>query len=619
MKKTITIFSILFAFAAAKSFGVSTEGEIPLITNNSPSNVTLQKTTQAEQLPAQNKSITTATTSTSIPITQPDVLIRIDGVGAKEKKNITLVLKKALLQTFAPTEEERIKIFYRNTTKYAYEALKPYGYFKPTITSQIYKQNQDWIIHFRINPGPRMNISFVQVQLIGEGNQDEAFHNLLTHLPVKIGEPLNVEHYQKAKNELYSLAAQRGYFDARFVKNQLIIDLPHYQAQIFLIFDTGRRYHFGLTRFSCTTLRLSFLQRYLNYSEGDYYDNLLIQQTQQDLASSNYFKQVLVTPEPEKAIGDQVPVKINMIPNNPRQYLMGIGFGTDTGVRGTFGVQLRQLNDRGHYFDALLRASQRDTSLTANYNIPGKRPAKDLYSLNASAGEIDQVTGKSQSYKFGPNYTTRRGAWNQAYGIYYLNEHYNLLNLPRRTASLFVPHYHLGHNHEKALISPKKGYNLNFDVAGGPSTQNVGTESFIQEKLQVKGLYTLNKNTRLLGRGEIGRTDIDNINNLPLSLQLFAGGAMSIRGYSYNSIGPGRNLLVLSGEAQQRVWKDLYFAGFYDVGNVGNKDYLADLRQGVGPGLVWVSPIGSFELTVARRIHDDDHGIRIQFAMGPDL
>lgn len=70
----------------------------------------------------------------------------------------------------------------------------------------------------------------------------------------------------------------------------------------------------------------------------------------------------------------------------------------------------------------------------------------------------------------------------------------------------------------------------------------------------------------------MGHTSIANIGELPLSLQLFAGGVSSVRGYGYNSIGPGRNLVVASSEVQQRIIGAFYLAGLVDAGVVANNN-----------------------------------------------
>ena len=53
---------------------------------------------------------------------------------------------------------------------------------------------------------------------------------------------------------------------------------------------------------------------------------------------------------------------------------------------------------------------------------------------------------------------------------------------------------------------------------------------------------------------------------LPLSLQLIAGGSDSIRGFDFQSIGPGKRKYVVSLEVQQQVVENWFVTGFGDLG-----------------------------------------------------
>ena len=153
------------------------------------------------------------------------------------------------------------------------------------------------------------------------------------------------------------------------------------------------------------------------------------------------------------------------------------------------------------------------------------------------------------------------------------------------------------------------------------ATKNAFSQTnFFQATMQLSTLYTfLPTHTRFLFRTRVGHTNITNLMRLPLSLQLFAGGSHSMRGYGYNSIGPGRNLVVAGTELQQRVYGDLYLAGFADAGVVGNTNIFQHINVGVGPGIAWVGTIGTIELTVAQAVTQSNKPWSIQFAMGTFL
>ena len=92
---------------------------------------------------------------------------------------------------------------------------------------------------------------------------------------------------------------------------------------------------------------------------------------------------------------------------------------------------------------------------------------------------------------------------------------------------------------------------------------------------------------------------MNDVQQLPLTLQYLAGGLGSIRGFNYGSIGPGRYLEIVSAEYQHRIIDKLYGAVFYDVGTATNK-FNTQINRGDGLGFVYASPIGPIQVYLAR-------------------
>ncbi|MNL86463.1 Translocation and assembly module TamA precursor [compost metagenome] len=59
-------------------------------------------------------------------------------------------------------------------------------------------------------------------------------------------------------------------------------------------------------------------------------------------------------------------------------------------------------------------------------------------------------------------------------------------------------------------------------------------------------------------------------------------------------------------------------ATFVDQGNSFNSLDFPSLKNAVGIGLRWVSPVGPLRLDLAHPL-DDQGGVRVHFSMGPEL
>lgn len=561
-----------------------------------------------------------------------DIRLNIQVIGVEDpaKTNILTKLDEMQNRLTHPLTEKTLVEFEHLAPEEIKKAMQPYGYFQAEVNSHHYFRNRRAQIVFEIKPGPIVRIRQLNFHLTGQGREDPAFQRYIKHLPLAVGQPLNIDTYEKVKQDLFDLTSERGYFLAKMISSKISLNLDTHQATISIDFDTGPRFRFGKTHFTEGPIAERHLLRYVPYNEGDYYNYAKLQKLQQDLTASNYFQQVLVNPLNNQVDENSIPIDILLTPRSSTQYVLGAGYGTDTGVRGTLGLNFRRLNSAGHHLNLVLQGSQTNSQVTANYIIPGCHPATDQFQISAGLEHISQVTGESNSGRLVGSYTMGLGQWTQVLALTYLNEKYNLIQ-PQRIenhAQILFPSGNWHILQADDLLRPKKGYRLSFDLAGAPDELSGDKASgFLQVRSDAKAITTFFDSTRLLVRGSAGSTVIKDLTSLPLSLQLFAGGASSIRGFDFNSIGPGRYLLVGSLEIQQKIKGDIYLGGFIDAGNVSNISAIHNLNIGVGPSLIWLSPIGSLELSVAKPVSASKDSVAfrhkrnwvVQFSMGADL
>jgi translocation and assembly module TamA len=556
----------------------------------------------------------------------------VTGVKDEPNANVISVLKNQQGLLTYPLTIAEVHRFYDLAPKAIEKALQPYGYFKPTLISTITENNGNWLTNFAISPGPRMYVTSLDIRVSGPGQNDPEFLKLVRDFPVKLNTPLNINLYDAAKNDLFKIASTRGYFTAKISTSRVIIDLNTYQAKIIIHFSTGERFRFGETHFNPSPFALSFLQRFQTYHSGEYYDYAKLQRTQQYFVTSNYFTQTLVTPDLDAAKQKIVPIEIHLIPQKSEQFIYGLGYGTDTGVRGTVGINLRRLNQYGHHLNFLSQLStSSNESITANYYIPGKNPARDQYILSAGVGHIEIKNHggdiKSTNGKLSAGYSTYLGEVQQTLALTYLNERYIIpnFNLPYINSNALYPSGTWQYISTDKTFQPTRGISLYGIISYAPWKEITGL-TFFQARFRVRTLFTVFHNTRILMRADVGHTSISDLTQLPLSLQLLAGGANSIRGFSFDSIGPGKNLIVGSAEIQQRIKGDWYIGAFIDAGTVTNTApiqnpyyFLKSLNAGAGPALIWVSPVGTLEASIARSVNSHQKGWHFAFSMGQDL
>lgn len=546
------------------------------------------------------------------------ILTGVEDVTVLKNINSAVTNVKASYLT-TPVTNNSVSSVYYHLPKAIQDALEPYGYFNSTVQVRETANKQGWTLFVTIHPGVQSMISDVTVTIRGEGNKDPEFLRVLQHYPLKKGQAFSLVNYNDANDLLFQHAANIGYFDAIMVQNKIYVDLRNNTVKIAFQFNTGTRYRFGQTLFSTTPFDQKFLQKYLAYKEGENYSNSLVSQTQNNLSNSPYFSQVVVSPLTDQADHFATPMNISLTTQKRQQYTFGLGYGTDTQLRGTAAFKYNWVNSWGNYVDAKLQGSFIQNSFSAGYHMPWPDPAKDLFSVDGGIGELDLSSiGNSFSEKLWLEYKHTFGDWSQTFSLNYLNERYNILNLPNTDDQLIYPNEEIAYYSTKNRINPDNALSFIANFSGTPSALAV-TSGFFQMKLSSKNIITFFDREQFVTRLTYAKTTIDNINQLPLSLQLLAGGTGSIRGYNFDEIGPGKQMLVGSEEFRQRIYKEFYLSGFIDYGNVADNNLFQNFYATSGPGIVYRSIIGVIELNAVWRLTQNKKMPGVVFSMGPEL
>lgn len=480
-----------------------------------------------------------------------------------------------------------------------------------------------WTVKINVTPGEAITIGEVNIEL---NSNEQLFSNLLNNLPVTVGDQLNHANYERVKSELSTQAVQNGFFSARFISSQLQLDLQQNLATINIEFDPGQQFEFSNVNIAeIDVLSSSFIRRYVNIESGTPYSSKKIIEQRDVLNDSLYFSNVTVTPVLDDAINQAVPIEIGLSARPRRAYSAGVGVATDIGPRVRVDYQDRYFNRRGHTIGGQIVASPVRQLLDLNYTMPMQKPATE--SLRFSAGFLaeDNDTFKQKTSMFGATYSFINSFnWRQKYFTNYQHDDYRINNQDE-VSDLLIGGINLERTQADDALYPEKGWRV-FAQLRGASSDILSTKSFAQFYLSGKLINKFGPG-RLLLKLEAGTTLVDDIAELPVSIQYFAGGDQSVRGYKYQSLGPrnkdgevegGKHLLVASIEYDFAVWEDWKLAFFVDAGNAFNefKDY--ELKKSAGIGIRWLSPIGPIRADLASAL-DNDNRLRLHITMGPDL
>jgi translocation and assembly module TamA len=518
-----------------------------------------------------------------------------------------------------------VRTLYRRSLSELGTVLKANGYYDYKVIDSLEQIDANWEAKFQIEPGDPIVLKKVTIDIQGDGSGDQSFANVLNDFPLKESNLLNHRLYESGKIKLQTLARERGYFDAKFIQNTVLVKESEKTADIKLVYSTGIRYRYGDLILEETVVGRERLDRLIPFATGDFYDANHLIALSKNLRNSNYFNEVIVRPEINELRDHMVPITILLVPKPKNNFKVGMGYGTDTGPRLVAGWDIRYLNRKGQKLETSLKGSPTLNMLSVKHITPDFRNTGTELDLLSSISREDTDTHLSNTFIFGMQQIQKRWDWNETLSLSYQLENFDVAG-DERNSNLLIPAVSYWKTVSDSPIYTDKGYKLNLIIKGSMrgALSDLG---FIQSTISGKHIISLFGQGRLITRGKFGATYVDNFDRLPASIRYFAGGDNSIRGFDIQTQGPrnsngevigGRYLAVGSIEFEHPLYKQISAAIFTDVGNAFNS-FSDHFVYSVGAGLRWLTPVGMVRLDLGFGISENPGTFRLYFNLGPDL
>ncbi len=553
-------------------------------------------------------------------------------------------------------------------------SLQPFGFYNAGVLSSLREptpQEPNWQINFTVSPGEPVIIKALNVVIHGEGIENAKIKEILDNFPVRKGKVLRHSDYENAKKQVSEAALDQGFFDAKWISHQIVLDKKQNSAEIDLIYDSGPRYCIGHVHFNQQQLHEQVLKRYVPFKEGEKYSREKIMDFTNALSDSGYFQQIDIEQKPvEDTETHCIDLDVTPVLRSKGTYRTRLGYGTDTSIRFGFDNDFRYLNRYGHQIsDSLGYTFEKNRYLAKiDYFIPAGLTQdsswelslgykkEDFTSSDIEIADVDGLT-KVEDFSIQLGWHHPRKIWKipkleEVFSIEYLTESYDLIPLifdeelrdflelfltPEELHTLSpdfkVLSFCLGWSYQKTddRIFTNKGYRIDLEIRG--ASKKLGSNvSYWQTRLNGSYIRRLHKRGRLLLHGTLAYTESEQedvlgieINVLPKALLFATGGDRSLRGYMFEELNGGdiipraRHLAVASIEYEHEFLPEWSLAAFYDMGNAFNDFSAIKAKSGIGLGLRWRSPVGMVRLDVAHGVDRDGNPYRIHFTIGPDF
>ena len=561
----------------------------------------------------------------------PQLNITIDGdITESQRQNVRSFLSLARVADNEHLSETMLKRLYGKAAKEAAKALEPFGYYAPTIALSKNRSPQGiWQVTLTLQTGEPVIISEIDITISGEGRDDTLLRAAIQEFPLGRGAIFDHRLYEKGKDQLVAIALDNGFQRAGFRSSRVAVSKKHRTAAIHLELVTGLRYLIGPLRFDADFIDHDLLKKITPVHEGDPFSPKALTRMRQSLYNAGYFTSVDINSDLDQALpgSNKVPITIVLTPNLAHKYGIGLGYGTDTGARGTLEYTNRHINRFGHQLDLQGQPAQRKSNFGGVYTIPIGDPKRDRLSLTGRYQTEEYDNTRTDTLNATISHDHFRGWGEFSTYFRFLDENYDTGTEADTDHTRFlIPGIKGALVWADDRIATTRGIRLAATVMGSKEDM-LANADFLQTTLQAKGIYTFWEQWRLIGRSEIGTTLVDDIYAISPSLRFYAGGDQSVRGYGYKKIAPtddegnllgGKNLLTYSLEVERNLIEQWSGAVFYDSGTVSDTFAGGTMHSDAGVGLRWNGIFGQIRLDLAKAL-DEEGSWRIHFTMGADL
>jgi translocation and assembly module TamA len=526
----------------------------------------------------------------------------------------------------------------RRASDAARVALTTQGYFTPQVALTPGKNEQGapvWRI--TLAPGPQAKVESVDLRFTGRVTHPEFAGRIVgwrRDWALQPGRPFVNADWSRGKAELLQAVSDQDFPTARIAASSADVDPQSAQVRLAVTIDSGPQVRMGaLQVHGLKRVPRSLIDDTVRYAPGDPYDQDKLDRWQQALQSTAFFRGAFVSLDKSQLPGSPdddgdvtLPLDVRVVEAPPRRAAVSLGVDDTAGVRlestyqqnVVFGLPVTLSTGAG--VDRLRQRAFMDFLLPPNANGD-----KDSIGVLADRSDVQglQVT----RFALGATRLQERHAccgsrvdYETRWGALLSHDHVKIdggetYDLP--TATLTAEW--LRRDVDKKY-DPREG---NLIAVGGGVGMGLDTgRPYTRVHLRGQQWWPIAKRDVLMLRGEAGRVWADARTRVPDDFGFRTGGARTIRGYSYMSLGERRGNAIVGAPvlAVASLEYDHYFnerwgmGVFVDAGDAAGSFSSLHPAVGYGVGARVRTPAGPIFLDVA--YGQRDRQLRVHFSLG---
>lgn len=553
-------------------------------------------------------------------------------VDIEAPRAIKKLLKQNLdLTRFAKRRDidnDQIAFLVTAAPQQARELVQTAGYFTPVVQTDVRTKGEKKSITLTVVPGPQTTIASVDLSFTGPIHAEAPAREIATRLAwtLQQGDPFNQSAWDSAKQASLTVLRAQRYLGAKIAHSEARIDPRTHTAALSVVYDSGPTFRLGpMTITGTKRYPRSIIDNVNPLHEGEIYNAARVQELQRQVQNTPYYASVAVDttvdPKADPKLGAIAPVNVKVNEYQFHSVRSGVGYSTDRGARVEGAYSYNDVFNHAYVFTVQGRLEQTTQFGSVQLAMPPDHKSY-VNSALASYTRTDDEGTVIYSLRAGLQRTRSLQFYDYTYSIMYYQDRLEQNSGPPTVSRALVPAWAWARRNVDDPVFPRSG-NL-ISVEAGFAVKGVLSDAtFGRIYGRARQYIPVGRNDIVLLRTELGGVFSSAASlRIPATLLFRTGGATSVRGYAYESIGnnvdgsvlPTKYLITGGAEYQHWFNHDWGAAVFYDAGTASDTWDERRFYQGVGLGARWRSPVGPINVDLGYGLQN--HSIRPYLTLG---
>ena len=503
------------------------------------------------------------------------------------------------------------------------EYLNARGWYAAEINLRFDREVSPVRVIFDVKPGPPYLLEDMVIRAV-EGMAELELPSA-EDLGMFEGKRFEAREFLSGEERLLSNLKRRGHPFPSLIDRRVTVNHRDRTVSAHITVDPGPAARLGEPHFEgLESVEEIFVRQMVPWQPGDAYSPVLLQSLHRRLSASGLFAAIRVR-EGERLDEDGVlPVTVSFTERKHRSVGAGLSYNSDEGPGGKLSWEHRNILRHGERLALGASASDFTRDATIGFQKPHFLRTDQWLRLNTRFADDKPDAYESRSFassllvdrELGRGIVAGAGlGYKESRIIQFVGEdreRYRIVSLPLA----------LSQDTSDDLLDPKRGGRLTIETTPMLNVTR-STNAFLKLYSRYRRYLTVSDQPSITLAGSVAAGMIAGAGqrDVPADERFYAGGGGSIRGYSYQSVGPivgtvpagGRSLLECSFEIRTSLTEKVGIVGFMDGGTAYESKSFGSgetFRWGTGLGLRYKTPVGPLRLDVGvplnRRSGTDD-------------